>query len=108
MTTFVVSSTIVFYSLLMNSTILFDQLRSTVPTVRREQIVPISLFRFVLDSCVISAHDLINEITPLGQRITYRAKLKQRVVMQLDMEHMTFKKSHQTFRAFDGDINERT
>lgn len=93
------------HNLFMNVVDRFSQLRSTVPTVRYEQSVTLILFTFILDDCIINAHALITVITSTEQRITDIATLKQHTVMQLVMEHMEYKQSHQTLWAINGNID---
>jgi len=53
---------IVAYNIYMNSVDRFDQLRATVPSIRKEKRVTSSMFAFLVDVCVHNAHAVSKEI----------------------------------------------
>jgi hypothetical protein len=53
---------VVAYNMFMNSVDRFDQLRATVPGIRRETRVSTSMFAFIVDVCVHNAHAVSKEI----------------------------------------------
>lgn len=80
---FLVPTFIVVYNYLMNGVDKFDQVRDTNACVRKEMIVSMSIFGFIIDSCIQNSYSILSSvITPRTKNMSF-INFKRKIAISL-------------------------